>query len=109
MQEVPPARDGRGAIEQRACAVLSWLQPAPNHSAAAAGTVSDRHDDIRCSFCGKDQSEVKHLVAGPKAFICDECVVLAVRIIADGDPARFDQLIAQARALPLVKPSPTND
>jgi ATP-dependent protease Clp ATPase subunit len=30
----------------------------------------------RCSFCGKSQTEVKTLVAGPGVFICDECVQL---------------------------------
>ncbi len=37
----------------------------------------------RCSFCGKSQHEVKHLIAGPTVFICDECVDLCVTIIAE--------------------------
>ncbi len=35
----------------------------------------------RCSFCGKAQTEVKTLVAGPGVFICDECVHLCRQII----------------------------
>jgi ClpX C4-type zinc finger len=35
----------------------------------------------RCSFCGKAQTEVKTLVAGPGVFICDECVHLCLQII----------------------------
>jgi hypothetical protein len=35
----------------------------------------------RCSFCGKAQTEVKTLVAGPGAFICDECVQLCQSVI----------------------------
>jgi ATP-dependent protease Clp ATPase subunit len=35
----------------------------------------------RCSFCGKSQTEVKTLVAGPGVFICDECVALAQTFI----------------------------
>jgi ATP-dependent protease Clp ATPase subunit len=35
----------------------------------------------RCSFCGKAQTEVKTLVAGPGVFICDECVHLCQQII----------------------------
>ena len=35
----------------------------------------------RCSFCGKAQTEVKTLVAGPGVFICDECVGLCRAII----------------------------
>jgi hypothetical protein len=29
---------------------------------------------LRCSFCGKDEKEVKKMLAGPDAFICDECI-----------------------------------
>jgi ATP-dependent protease Clp ATPase subunit len=29
---------------------------------------------LRCSFCGKNQQQVRALVAGPHVFICDECV-----------------------------------
>jgi ATP-dependent Clp protease ATP-binding subunit ClpX len=36
---------------------------------------------LRCSFCGKDQEEVKKLVAGAQAFICNECVAIADRIM----------------------------
>ena len=35
----------------------------------------------RCSFCGKAQTEVQTLVAGPGVFICDECVQLCLEII----------------------------
>ncbi len=34
-----------------------------------------------CSFCGKRDDEVKHLVHKAKVFICDECVIDAQRII----------------------------
>jgi len=36
----------------------------------------------RCSYCGKAQTEVKTLIAGPGVFICDECVQLCQAIIA---------------------------
>jgi hypothetical protein len=35
-----------------------------------------------CSFCGKPNTTVEHLVAGPSAFICNECVGLAAEVIA---------------------------
>ena len=35
----------------------------------------------RCSFCGKAQTEVKTLVAGPGVFVCDECVQLCQAVI----------------------------
>lgn len=36
---------------------------------------------LRCSFCGKKETEVSKLVAGPRVYICDECVVFASRIM----------------------------
>jgi len=36
-----------------------------------------------CSFCGKTQNEVKKLVAGPSAYICDECIELCRCIIQE--------------------------
>lgn len=30
---------------------------------------------LHCSFCGKSQSEVKKLIAGPKDYICDNCAI----------------------------------
>ena len=36
-----------------------------------------------CSFCGKTQAEVTKLIAGPSAFICNECVRLCSEIIAE--------------------------
>ncbi|ACI18479.1 ATP-dependent Clp protease ATP-binding subunit ClpX [Dictyoglomus thermophilum] len=45
--------------------------------------MSDR--DIRCSFCGRTQKEVKKLIAGPGVYICDECVKLAYDIIEEDE------------------------
>ena len=38
---------------------------------------------VRCSFCGKMQEQVKRIIAGPGCYICDECVALCNRIIAE--------------------------
>jgi ClpX C4-type zinc finger protein len=35
----------------------------------------------RCSFCNKSQENVKKLIAGPKVFICDECVGICLPIV----------------------------
>jgi ATP-dependent protease Clp ATPase subunit len=35
-------------------------------------------DKARCSFCGKSQSEVKLLIAGPSVSICNECIDIFV-------------------------------
>ncbi len=38
---------------------------------------------VRCSFCGKSQEQVKKLIAGPGVYICDECVDLCGEIIEE--------------------------
>jgi ATP-dependent Clp protease ATP-binding subunit ClpX len=38
---------------------------------------------LRCSFCGKGQDQVKRLLAGEKALICDQCVAAAARAVKD--------------------------
>ncbi|MCL2382609.1 MAG: ATP-dependent Clp protease ATP-binding subunit ClpX [Oscillospiraceae bacterium] len=40
---------------------------------------------VKCSFCGKPQEMVKRIVAGPSAYICDECIGVCNNIIEDGD------------------------
>ena len=46
---------------------------------------------LKCSFCGRDETQVAKLVAGPQVYICDVCVAAARRIMEssrdDGDPA----------------------
>ncbi|MBI2027642.1 MAG: ATP-dependent Clp protease ATP-binding subunit ClpX [Deltaproteobacteria bacterium] len=39
--------------------------------------------ELICSFCGKSQSEVKKLIAGPTVYICDECIDLCNDIISE--------------------------
>jgi len=36
---------------------------------------------LRCSFCSKNQEQVRALVAGPHVFICDECVTICVAYV----------------------------
>ena len=40
---------------------------------------------LYCSFCGKSQHEVLRLIAGPEAFICDECIELCNDILREGE------------------------
>ncbi|HET6373146.1 MAG TPA: ATP-dependent Clp protease ATP-binding subunit ClpX [Candidatus Polarisedimenticolia bacterium] len=40
-------------------------------------------DILRCSFCNKNQRDVKKLIAGPTVYICDECVDICLDIIAE--------------------------
>ena len=43
----------------------------------------DDTDNLFCSFCGKNQSEVRKLIAGPAVYICDECIQLCSEIIEE--------------------------
>ncbi|GAA0786865.1 ATP-dependent Clp protease ATP-binding subunit ClpX [Hathewaya limosa] len=43
----------------------------------------DDKKQLKCSFCGKNQEQVKRLIAGPGVYICDECIELCSEIIAD--------------------------
>ena len=54
---------------------------------------------LRCSFCNKDQNDVRKLIAGPTVFICDECVEVCNDIIADD--GRFESRPAVRSALPV--------
>ena len=42
---------------------------------------SDSPEQLKCSFCGKSQRQVKKLIAGPGVYICDECIDLCNEII----------------------------
>ena len=48
----------------------------------------DNFDKVRCSFCGKPRSQVRKLIAGPNAYICNECVELCREIVQED--MRFD-------------------
>ncbi|BEU87670.1 ATP-dependent Clp protease ATP-binding subunit ClpX [Selenomonas sp. TAMA-11512] len=43
----------------------------------------DEKGQLKCSFCGKSQEQVRKLVAGPGVYICDECIELCNEIIEE--------------------------
>lgn len=53
-------------------------------------------DNLKCSFCGKTQKQVRKLIAGPAVYICNECVELCADIImedlGDNQPATFKKV-----------------
>ncbi len=56
----------------------------------------DMGDNLFCSFCGKNQKEVKKLIAGPAVYICDECIQLCGEIIeeeTEKDAEKFIQTL----------------
>ncbi|SHG78049.1 ATP-dependent Clp protease ATP-binding subunit ClpX [Thermosyntropha lipolytica DSM 11003] len=50
----------------------------------------DDRGQLKCSFCGKSQDQVKKLVAGPGVYICDECIELCNEIIEEELADDFD-------------------
>ena len=53
---------------------------------------NDDKRSVRCSFCGKHQEQVARIIAGPGAYICNECVQLCMSILDDaGDEPAEDR------------------
>jgi ATP-dependent Clp protease ATP-binding subunit ClpX len=62
-----------------------------------------RYDDkkqLKCSFCGKGQEQVKRLIAGPGVYICDECIELCSEIIED----EFEEMRVESELSDVPKP-----
>lgn len=55
-----------------------WRIRLPEYS----GRVPDSGDLLSCSFCGRNQKQVKKLIAGAHAYICDGCASRAHAVIA---------------------------
>jgi ATP-dependent Clp protease ATP-binding subunit ClpX len=65
--------------------------------------MPNKFDDtksLRCSFCGKNQEQVKRLIAGPQVYICDECIELCYEIIEQ----EFDEIEERDDSLNIPKP-----
>ena len=45
--------------------------------------IGESVDLLKCSFCGKSQKQVRKLIAGPRVYICDECIELCNEIIEE--------------------------
>ncbi|HLR35028.1 MAG TPA: ATP-dependent Clp protease ATP-binding subunit ClpX [Tissierellales bacterium] len=56
-----------------------------------------RFDDkqLRCSFCGKPQNQVKRLIAGPNVYICDECIDICKDIVDEEFEDNFEYEIEE--------------
>lgn len=60
----------------------------------------DEKKQLKCSFCGKAQEQVKRLVAGPGVYICDECIELCSEIIEE----EFEEAKADTELNDIPKP-----
>lgn len=63
-------------------------------------TRYDEKKQLKCSFCGKTQEQVKRLVAGPGVYICDECIELCSEIIEE----EFEEAKADTELNDIPKP-----
>ena len=62
----------------------------------------DDYKSVRCSFCGKHQEQVERIIAGPGAYICNECVRLCMNILGD----ELEEGPSDAPDMPDVIPTP---
>ena len=75
-----------------------WTYDAEKLSLAYGGTTMVKLRRLSCSFCGKNETEVSKLVAGPRVYICDECVAVASRLMGSdshdgGEPAKVEPTV----------------
>ncbi|HUO91268.1 MAG TPA: ClpX C4-type zinc finger protein [Rhizomicrobium sp.] len=54
-------------------------------------------EGAKCSFCGKRSAEVERMIAGGDAMICNECVEVAMHVLAQGNRERFERVVEEAR------------
>jgi ATP-dependent Clp protease ATP-binding subunit ClpX len=64
----------------------------------------DEKKQLKCSFCGKSQEQVRRLVAGPGVYICDECIELCSEIIEE----QFDDMKIDTELSDIPKPKEIN-
>ncbi len=64
---------------------------------------NDEQKSVRCSFCGKRQEQVARIIAGPSAYICNECVHLCMSILDDTFDASELLLPPEPEAIPTPK------
>ncbi len=66
-------------------------------------TKKEDKKQIKCSFCGKTQEQVRKLIAGPNVYICDECIELCANIIYDEFENNSDENAPELKSLPKPK------
>lgn len=66
--------------------------------------MSDEQKEIRCSFCGRSQKEVQRIIAGPGAYICNECIDICKDLL-DEEREEEGSYSKKHREEKLLKPS----
>ena len=65
-----------------------------------SGSLGEGGKLLYCSFCGKNQNEVRRLIAGPSVYICDECVDLCNDIITEESQVIESEAAAEKLPVP---------
>ena len=68
----------------------------------------DENKQLKCSFCGKPQTQVNRLVAGPGVYICDDCIHICMDILNENIQDEGEQA-ATAKPYRLPKPKEITD
>ncbi len=63
--------------------------------------AKNEEKQLKCSFCGKAQDQVRRLIAGPDVFICNECIELCQEIIEE----EFEEYLDDYEMISILKPS----
>src|SRR5262245_23885609 len=77
-------------------AKIEATEPAPSDERTPSVSVESdpvAPQTLFCSFCGKSQHEVRKLIAGPTAFICDECVDICTEVVEPDDERELFRLM----------------
>jgi len=74
-------------------AKIEATEPAPSDERTPSVSAQSAPQTLYCSFCGKSQHEVRKLIAGPTAFICDECVDICTDVVEPDDDRELFRLM----------------
>ena len=66
--------------------------------------MSEEEKEIRCSFCGRSQKEVRRIIAGPGAYICNECIEICKDLL-DEERAEEARSRDKKKADELLRPA----
>ncbi|MDB5058178.1 MAG: ATP-dependent protease [Chloroflexi bacterium] len=98
----------RGALDAHK---MAWQQQRAQTAQVRPGRGKERamkrgRQHYSCSFCGKPQDAVRRIIAGPSAYICNECIMLCNEIIAEQEqmpptsPGQNPDRTGKRRAIP---------
>src|SRR6188472_4698225 len=81
-----PAKSSTAPPQRRKLRCRQYVRDLACRRASSRGSEmsgGETKNTLYCTFCGKNQHEVRKLIAGPTVFICDECVELCMDIIRE--------------------------